>query len=425
MSTTRTVLLTPSGAGAVGVIRVCGPDAIGIVEQLFHPALSKNRCADTHKKVLDEPSRARGEAIVAREPGRLRYGTLVDNDETIDDVLITPLADAPSPEVEICAHGGVRVLERILQSLADRGAPLADSWAQTGHIWRASNLIEEEALTALVQASTARAVRFLSWQRMHLANALMSTAGEIETGSKSGIDALHAMMDRAARATVLLKGARVAIVGLPNSGKSTLFNRLVGRTAAVVTDRAGTTRDWVDQSIDLSGIPVTLVDTAGHHEQAGDLERRAIHSGWTTVQAADLFLFAIDSSCILTNEGRRLVDEVERLRRCIIVSTKADLPRRSRRGHDVSVEDSCELRPELRVSAMTGDGIEGLRGALTRSLGVGGDIDEAPSLFTERQVCLVRSILDSSVAHDGVASAIRSKLIGTATTATTNEGTAL
>ena len=398
--------MTPSGAGAVGVIRVFGPEAVSIVQGLFQPASSHNQTGR------------------ASEHGRLRYGTLVDDGETIDDVLVTTLSAARWTVVEISAHGGVRVLERILQSLADRGAPLADPAAHADIVWNARNLIEEEALTALVTASTARAVRFLSWQRMHLVDALNETADEFEAGCATAAGKLRGMVDRAAAARLLVEGARVAIVGMPNSGKSTLFNRLVGRTAAVVTDRAGTTRDWVDASIELDGIPITLVDTAGHQEAAGSVERRAIHAGWAIGKAADLVLLAIDSSCSLTSEGHRLAGDVARLGSSLVVSTKADLGPEGSPSHDSSAVDWPGSESRVRVSAITGEGMGELRTLIARGLGIGPNAEEAPCFFTGRQVDVARSILSRSPGQVDAALEIRNKLID-ARSATTNKGKAL
>ncbi len=362
----RCFVTTPAGMGALGIVRVVGEGALSILNRVFE-------------------SRS-GRVLAEADVDRLRYGSIHDETESIDDAVVSLAIVSGIPTIDIAAHGGIRVLQRVLSSLAEHGAEIVETPPAASDVWSATGRIEAEALDALVQAKTARAVRFLSWQRENLADSLRRVAGRCATdpeGVRAELESLLQGYDDARR---LLHGAKVVLVGPPNSGKSTLFNRLVGRNAAMVAPRAGTTRDWVTASTEFDGIPATLVDTAGRRLPDDDLESLAVESGCNEANAADLRILVLDGVSISeTKTIEACVDAEENSAGTLIVLNKAD------RG---------AARPEwvvpkqgLWISAETGAGIGELTTRIATYLGSDRIADRSPYLFTGRQHSLVAQAL--------------------------------
>ncbi|MBI4716532.1 MAG: 50S ribosome-binding GTPase [Planctomycetes bacterium] len=403
-------LLTPPGAAAISVVRVCGPAAVDIVDAVFRMG------------------HGRGPLRAALANGTLRYGEIVDGEEVVDDVLVS-LAGAGLPAssveagageaeplaaaVDICTHGGVRVVERVLELLTGRGAPLRDEPAAQLDAWPAADRLQRELNASLMRVTTLRGVRFLAWQRQHLERHLRGLA------ESAGRDPAHArreigiLLDRFPPARVLIEGGRVVFTGPVNSGKSTLFNTLLGRAAAVVSSRAGTTRDWVSAEAEIEGAPLTLVDTAGHHLAAGALEQLAIDAGRRQALDADVRVVVFDGAADLPPHAVELLAAGGAGGRLAVAITKCDLGTKWKveRLHQAGVSASI---PMVRVSSTTGAGLAELAGVLLGRLGLGGTWkDDAPALFTARQADAVRSLSDEDdAAGAGIRSLIVDALLG-------------
>jgi tRNA modification GTPase len=370
-SVNRSLVLTPPGAGAIGVVRVVGPDALSIVDRFF--------------------TTTSGSPLVGNQEDQLQYGRFVDGNEVIDDVIVCRVPTRDTPTVDISAHGGVRVMERILDSLERLGARLRDADAPDDLIWATADLIEQEAVHAISGAKTIRAVRFAARQRAHLAEELESVSALCEQDVNRARRELEAMMSGLSAAKVLLGGATIAFVGPPNAGKSTLFNRLAGRSAAIVSPGAGTTRDWVTESVDMAGVPVTLADTAGRNEKADGLESQAAAVGWEVAREAQLGLLVLDGSCERPADDSDLWEARGSLRHCLTAINKVD------KGAVWGCRDlpapAVEAGDVVEISAKTGQGIEELVGHILASLGFGDWSDSAPCLFTDRQGKIARLAL--------------------------------
>lgn len=365
----RSILLTPGGAGAIGVIRVAGPDADFIVHRLFRAGTCDIRRADSTQ---DSPPTDLAD-------GRIRYGRIVDGGEVIDDVLIS-LARANDPSaIDVCAHGGVRVIERILDALERHGAPIDHQSEAVDTAWPCGDAIEREAIRALVAAKTERGVRFLAWQRRHLAERVRQVAAECVGNPEMASASLQRMLAGYRAARALIDGATVVLVGPPNSGKSTLFNRLVGRLAAIVSPHAGTTRDWVSATISFDGIPVTLVDTAGQHDATEMLERQAIEQGKAAAERATLRILVLDGAREPTALTRGML--VASGVRTVVAINKSDLAQ-------IWDRQTLPLKPSfglVGVSAQEGDGVEALVTLCLQALGIEALADSTPCFFTPRQ----------------------------------------
>lgn len=391
----RSYVLTPPGTGAIGVIRIIGPQAVSIVQSLFHASQD-----------------GAGSRLLPASGARLHYGHVLDGDETIDDVLVSIVSEEGATAVDITANGGVRVLERILSVLERLGAPVATAEESVSAAWWSRTLIQRELIEALAHARTERAVRFLARQRQTLLPRLQDIARFCGSDWERARLELTTLLAGYPAARVLLEGATVAIIGPPNSGKSTLFNRLLGRPAALVSSRAGTTRDWVAEPVEIHGVPITLVDTAGSHGRAGDLERQAIEAGTRIVRNADLTILLVDGSVPLSAEEIETIrDTASLFPRGIIAINKSD----EGIAWDEDYLRRCtglEQAP-VRLSAMSGSGVDRIGKQVLESLGIREQRkDTVPVLFTARQAALAKELLCWNGFPPPSASWIEQHLIG-------------
>lgn len=392
----RSYLLTPPGAAAIAVIRVVGPRAQSIVDRVFR--------STTHSK----------RRLV--QIGPILYGRIEGTDgEAVDDVLVSRAyeqdkADAESHAAfDVTTHGGVRVVECVLEALRRAGAPFAADSTVVRQVWQPQTTIECEVLDALAAAKTERAVTFLAWQRTNLVPTLEGVAASCAIDPDRAAARLETMASGFSAARLLLDGARIALVGPPNSGKSTLFNRLVGRSASIVSAGAGTTRDWVGEHVEFDGVPIHLVDTAGRHEQADKIEQDAIRAGHLAEERADLSLVVIDSSvrpCPLLTAANGQDGEESVVR--VVVFNKTDL---------IVDAQTAPTAPSgsrfVRVSSLTGDGIPDLVEICLAALGFTAADDATPCLFTARQIDQAKAVM-AELENDPerAADTIRQELIG-------------
>ena len=377
----RAFLLTPAGAGAIGVVRVSGPDANAIVGGLFFRA---NR-ASTGARNLGPAENG----SVLRPGDRVRYGYLVDAGEVIDDVLVSEVSGPGDPSIDICCHGGVRVMERILGAVEKHGATVSQLPGPVDPIWPTETCMEAEAFDALAACKTTRAVRFVTWQRRELVRVLRQAAEVCLTDPGRARRTLEALTTGVGAARTLIHGTSVVLVGPRNSGKSTLFNRLVGRSCAVVSPRPGTTRDWVSQPIEIHGVPITLVDTAGRGLTSDWLEREAIAAGEVVARQAELRVLVLDGSQALSDRTRKLLQTFQDSDRRLAVINKYDLG--AAWGDEALPRGLCQA--SFRASALEGSGLDQITGRTVDLLGCGAALDRTATLFTPRLAKAVKRML--------------------------------
>jgi len=375
----RVVVLTPPGAGAIGVVRVVGPDAVSLVNHAFLPAS--------------------GGGLSTDQGDRLRYGHFVDGTETIDDVIVSVATRHEGVwAVDICGHGGVRVMERILLTFERLGVSVGEFADAIELAWPTGSVIEHEVIEALTRAKTERAVRFLAWQRENLLVELEAVASLCRSDPTVARLRLKAVADGYRIARTLIEGATVALIGPPNSGKSTLFNRLIGRPATIVSPLPGTTRDWVAEAAEMEGVPITLVDTAGRWDSADPLERQAVEAGRRAVERAEVRLLLIDGSQPLLQPGEELLKSSRSWDGCLTVITKADAGSAWKSwegtgGQAASGTRGNGTRHTISISAQTGAGCDGLVSTILEVLGFRGWVERVPSLFTARQAATAEDVL--------------------------------
>ncbi len=380
---------TAAGRGAVAIVRISGPDALAIGDRLF------------------TPTRATGP-----EPRRLRHGSAVDpgSAEPLDDVLAVampaPASYTGEDVVELQCHGAPLVVERIVAVAVELGARRAEpgEFTRRAVLNGKMDLLQAEAVSDLIEARVAGGAS-VAWRQLQgaLSERLDSIRGGIvgvlaeveanvdfsdeelpEENTEARIDAIDAACAEIARllagfpaARRLKEGYRTVLLGRPNVGKSSLINRLLGSGRMIVCHEPGTTRDTVEEVVDLGGVAFVLTDTAGVRETVSAAETVAVERARAAAADADVQVLVFDGSTPWTDEDAHILAAADP-RRAIAVVNKADLPGR--------FDDEARRRIErsaahvLEVSALTGAGSDALCRALAALAAA--DVELAPALIS-------------------------------------------
>ena len=362
------------------------------------------------------------------EPGRTVLGELIErtrvpdtHEQRIDEVVVTYFAKPHSYTtddiVEISAHGSPVVLRQMVEMALGRGARLAEPGEFTMRAFSNGriDLTQAEAVRDLIDSQTLYQAKVAAQQLegalSRRLQPIKQQLVELIAGLEAGIDfaeddvavmpgeqilqhigEVRAPLEELARSfaygKLVHEGLTLAIVGRPNVGKSSLFNRLVERERAIVTATPGTTRDLVTETVAIGGIPVKLVDTAGIRRALDEAESIGIRKSMEALADADLVLVVLDASQSNNDEDERLLAQVEQ-RTAIVIENKADLQNPC--GLDTPVRPASD---KLRTSALTGEGIAELRAAILQHVtGDAASNTEAGFLTNARHQSLVRDSL--------------------------------
>jgi len=358
---TIVAIATPAGRGGIGVVRISGPSAAEVAAALLH---------------LDAPLRPRY-ATFARTQG----------DQVVATYFPAPHSYTGEHVVEISAHGSPVVLRQIVTQAMASGSRLAEPGEFTlraflnGRI----DLVQAEAVADLINAVTPLQARAafdqlegtLTGQIASIESALFDLIARLEASLDFPDEGYHfveagetgmalraiertidALLCEVTRGRLIREGARVAIAGKPNVGKSSLFNALLGTGRAIVTSTPGTTRDLVTDTADIDGIRIDLVDTAGVRVTSDEVEIEGVSRARQAWLNADLVLLVVDRSYPIEETDRDLLHETADMAR-LVVGAKCDLP-----PAWVDVDDV----PAIAVSSKTGFGLDRLRGAIRTTL---------------------------------------------------------
>lgn len=408
---TVVAIATPSGRGGIGIVRLAGPEA----RQITAPLLClKHELA----------------------PGKAVFGELVDpgaSSAKIDEVVVTYFAKPHSYTtddiVEISAHGSPIVLRHVVEVCLARGARLAEpgEFTMRAFLNGRIDLTQAEAVRDLIESQTLYQAKVaaqqleggLSRRLQPVKQKLVELIALLEAGVDFAEDdvsvlpaetilhqiaevrtPLEALAASFAYGKIVHEGLTLAIIGRPNVGKSSLFNRLVEHERAIVTAIPGTTRDLVTETVAIGGIPVKLVDTAGIRRALDETESIGIRKSMEALADADLVLIVLDASQPLTADDAELLSQVE-LRSAIVVENKVDVS-----SSEFAVPGSQHKR--VKTSALAGTGIEELRAEILRHIGgEAGQQAESGFLTNLRHQSLVR---DSLGALDAAEAAVRTNV---------------
>lgn len=353
---TIAAISTPMGEGAIAIVRLSGDEAIQIADRVFQ--------SPSGKKLLAAPSHT------------IHYGHLIEpsTEEVVEEVMVSimkaPKTFTREDVVEINCHGGVVSVKRVLELVLKQGARLAEpgEFTKRAFLNGRVDLSQAEAVMDLIRAKTDRAMNValnqmegrLSRLIGELRQALLETLAQVEvnidypeyddveemtvplmvqkcTWVKSEIEKL---LRTSSQGKILREGLSTVIIGRPNVGKSSLLNSLVQENKAIVTDIAGTTRDIIEEYVNVRGVPLRLVDTAGIRETEDIVERIGVERSRQVLKEADLILLVLNNSEPLSIEDERLFEAIHGMD-TIVVINKTDLPQK------IDLE---------RVSVLAGDG---------------------------------------------------------------------
>lgn len=405
---TIAAISTPPGRGGIGVVRLSGPAALEIATSI-----------------------SRSESGAPMSTANLaNVGRVIDpaTGEIVDEVILTyfkgPRSYTGEDVVEISCHGSPIILERVLKMVLDLGARISEPGEFTFRAFfnKRIDLAQAQAVRDVINAQTQYQARVASKQLegelsarltplkdalveviVHLESSVEFVEDDISPEAASAlliklanvIDALTAIADSFSFGRYVKEGFDLAIVGRPNVGKSSVFNRLVGNDRAIVTDLPGTTRDALYESTSISGVPVRLIDTAGIRETTDRIESIGITRSRAAIADADISLLVLDASLPLQSEDLELLGSMPTTR--LIALNKNDLSNLA--GEQLSGETAthiADLRDSVvSISALTGSGFDGLTAKIFERLSGDAAIERDDIMLTDaRQHGAVRKAIE-------------------------------
>jgi tRNA modification GTPase len=383
---TIAAIATPLGEGGLAVVRISGAEAFAVADKIFLPG----------GKISLKPSAALTHTI--------HYGKIIRHGEIVDEVLLSvlraPRTFTREDTVEISCHGGILPAKLVLDTILENGVRLAEpgEFTRRAFLNGRLDLAQAEAVADLIHSRTELALAAaneqlagkLSQRINQLRDDLMKTLAHVEAHIdfpdediapetraqlikrlENGIAFMDELLRTANEGQILRRGIRAAIVGRPNAGKSSLLNQLLGHDRAIVSPIAGTTRDTIEETANIRGLPVVFIDTAGLREGRDEIEVEGIRRSRETLEKAELILHVLDASEPLTSADEIYLTELA-VKKRILVRNKTDLPQKlNLSGGGASVLASRDERlvsslapPIIDVSCLSGQGIEALKDAI-------------------------------------------------------------
>ncbi|OIJ21917.1 tRNA uridine-5-carboxymethylaminomethyl(34) synthesis GTPase MnmE [Anaerobacillus alkalidiazotrophicus] len=372
---TITAISTAMGEGAIAIVRISGEDAIKVVDKIY-----KGR-----------------KSLVEVESHTIHYGHIIDQNtnQVIDEVMVTvlkaPRTFTRENIVEINCHGGLVSVNRVLQQVLRSGARLAEpgEFTKRAFLNGRIDLSQAEGVIDLIRAKTDKAMNVaigqvegrLSTKIQKLRQALLETVAHVEVNidypeydaeemtnqllkekARYVSSEIDKILGTAEQGKILREGLSTVIIGRPNVGKSSLLNSLVHETKAIVTDIPGTTRDVIEEYVNIRGVPLRLLDTAGIRETEDIVEKIGVERSRQVVKEAELVLLVLNFGEPLSNEDESLFQIVEGMDAIIIVN-KTDIPQKI---DMTKVEELASGRPIVTTSLVEDQGIDDLEEAISK-----------------------------------------------------------
>lgn len=369
---TIAAISTPPGEGGIGIVRISGDEAIEIADKLYRMGKKSLADQDTHT---------------------IHYGKIVNpkTGDIVDEVMVSvmraPKTYTREDVVEINSHGGILVVNKVLQVVLNNGARLAEpgEFTKRAFLNGRIDLSQAEAVMDMIRAKTDRAMhvavdqldgqmaRLIRDLRQKILDTLAQVEVNIDYPEYDDVEEMTSqlledkarevkadiqkLLETAQQGKILREGLATAIIGRPNVGKSSLLNTLLRQDKAIVTDVAGTTRDVIEEYVNVKGVPLKLIDTAGIRETDDEVEKIGVDRSRQAIQQADLILLVFNQSEKLTAEDEALIEVTEGQNRIILLN-KTDL------DQQLNVDKLSQLianDPIVSTSMMTQAGMDELQ----------------------------------------------------------------
>ncbi|WP_145441892.1 tRNA uridine-5-carboxymethylaminomethyl(34) synthesis GTPase MnmE [Staphylococcus hominis] len=398
---TITSISTPMGEGAIGIVRLSGPEAVEIGDKLY-----KGK-----KKLKDVPSHT------------INYGHIIDpeTDEVVEEVMISvlraPKTFTREDIIEINCHGGILTINRILELTMTHGARMAEPGEYTKRAFLNGriDLSQAEAVMDFIRSKTDRASKvamnqiegrlsdLIKQQRQSILEILAQVEVNIDypeyddvedattefllAQSKKIKNEIDQLLETGTQGKIMREGLSTVIVGKPNVGKSSMLNNLIQDNKAIVTEVAGTTRDVLEEYVNVRGVPLRLVDTAGIRDTEDIVEKIGVERSRKALSEADLILFVLNNNEPLTEEDRTLY-EVIKNEDAIVIVNKTDLERR------LDIEEVKTMigdTPLIQTSMLKQEGVDELELQI-KDLFFGGEVQNQDMTYVSnsRHISLLK-----------------------------------
>ena len=372
---TIAAISTPPGEGAISIVRMSGEEAVSIAQKVFS-----------------------GKDLTQAKSHTINYGHIVDpkTHEEIDEVMVSlmlaPKTFTREDVVEINCHGGIVATNRILQLLLVNGARLAEpgEFTKRAFLHGRIDLTQAESVMDLIRAKTDRSMKIalnqLDGNLSHLIDSLRKDILDVLAQVEVNIDypeyddveemttkllkekaieikqRIEQLLKTASQGKIMREGLATALVGRPNVGKSSLLNHLLHEDKAIVTDVAGTTRDVIEEYVNVSGVPLKLIDTAGIRETDDKVEKIGVERSKKAIEQSDLVLLVLNAAESLTKEDLELIRLTNDKKRIIILN-KTDLEEKLDRKELAEISENA---PVYATSILKNEGVEALEEAISK-----------------------------------------------------------
>lgn len=409
-------IATPIGEGGISIIRISGNNALDMASSIFRP---KNKQDIKNMKTYT-----------------MRYGNVInaENNEIVDDVILSymkgPYSYTGENVVEINCHGGVVATNRVLNEIVKAGARLSEpgEFTKRAFLTGKIDLSQAEAVIDIIRAKTELSMKSAIMQskgslskeigelRKYLLNVLAlieyavdfteddediiddNLLFQIKDGINKTIERIKKLLKNADEGKIIRDGLNMVIVGKPNVGKSSLLNALLKEKRAIVTDIPGTTRDIIEEYINIDGIPVRIIDTAGIRDTEDTVEKIGVERSKEKIEEADLVVLMMDSSREVDDEDKLIIDAVKD-KKYITLLNKIDLNRK------ISDDIIGNLRNIIEISAKNEIGIDNLKDKI-KELFFDGEIDSESLIIsnTRHKQALYRALENCTIALEKIQS---------------------
>ncbi|KYO67242.1 tRNA uridine-5-carboxymethylaminomethyl(34) synthesis GTPase MnmE [Thermovenabulum gondwanense] len=404
---TIAAISTPMGEGGIGIIRISGEESFNIAKKLFYP---KSKISFEEMK-----------------PRTMYLGNIYDDLEkyVVDEVLMVkfkaPNSYTAEDMVEIHSHGGFTAVRKILNLVLRNGARLAQpgEFTKRAFINGRIDLSQAEAVIDIIRAKTDKALKVavdqlkgkISEKIKEIMDSLLSVIALVEANIdfpeeeipeaspdiilkniSYNIERLNYLKEKAGAGKILREGISTVIVGKPNVGKSSLLNSLLMEKRAIVTEIPGTTRDVIEEYINVKGIPIKIIDTAGIRDTKDPVEKIGVERAMEKVEGAELVLFVVDASGELEEEDYKIMENIKE-KRLLIIFNKIDL---GQKIDEKKVKEHLPGKRVVKISALRDEGIELLREEIYELIvNEVGSLEEGIIITAQRHIEAINKAIES------------------------------